>query len=163
MTERLVVDTGPLVVLARAELLHVVESLLLDIVCPVEVQRELLAGAATGCLRTLPTWLTVLELSAPLHPIANASLDAGEAAVIQLALEREISRVCLDDRKGRRAARAVGLQVTGSLGLLARAKVLGLVPEVRPLVMRLVQAGGYYHEDLVRRLLEGLGESESQG
>jgi hypothetical protein len=33
----------------------------------------------------------------------------------------------IDERKGRRAAQAVGLQVTGTLGLLGRAKSLGRV------------------------------------
>jgi predicted nucleic acid-binding protein len=53
--------------------------------------------------------------------IARAELGAGEAAVIQLALEQGIAVVAIDERKGRRAALSVGLRVTGSLGLLGRA------------------------------------------
>ena len=40
-------------------------------------------------------------------------------------LEQAIRDVCIDEWRGRRAAAAIGLQVTGSLGLLGRAKSLG--------------------------------------
>jgi len=92
------------------------------------------------------------------HPVAVAALDSGEAATIQLALERGIRRVCIDDLKGRRVALAVGLEVTGLLGLLARARALGLVDAVRPWVERLVEGGAWYDDDLIRRVLASLGE-----
>jgi len=44
----------------------------------------------------------------------------GHAAVIELALQVGVPRVVIDERRGRRAALAVGLQVTGTLGLLGR-------------------------------------------
>jgi hypothetical protein len=159
MADRLVIDTGPLVVLARSHLASLLEQLPFQFIAPRQVHEEFLAGSSRGHLEAWPGCVTVLELPSPLHPIASASLDDGEAAVIQLALEHEIAIVCIDDRKGRRAARAVGLSVTGSLGLLARAKVIGLVPAVRPLVDRITAEGAYFHPDLVRRVLADLGES----
>jgi predicted nucleic acid-binding protein len=39
--------------------------------------------------------------------VARAELGAGEAAVIQLALEQGIAVVAIDERKGRRAALSV--------------------------------------------------------
>lgn len=87
-------------------------------------------------------------------------LDAGEAAVIQLALERRVARVCIDEQKGRRAAQAVGLAVTGTLGLLGRAKQLGLISALRPWVEKAIQEGIRYDPELVRRVLEAAGEVE---
>jgi len=158
MADRLVINTGPLVTLARADLLDVVGQLPLTFVCPREVIEEIAAGVSLGYPEARPKWLVPATLAKPVDPVAQASLDLGEAAVIQLALEQGIAAVCLDDRKARRAAGAVGLKVTGSLGLLARAKTLGIVPTVRPLVIKLVRAGGFYDEELVRRILEGVGE-----
>lgn len=85
-------------------------------------------------------------------------MDEGEAAVIQLALELQVEWVCIDERKGRRAALAVGLSVVGALGLLARAKTLGLVPAVRPIIERMVGRGLWYDPALVARVLEAVGE-----
>jgi predicted nucleic acid-binding protein len=58
-------------------------------------------------------------------PFLRSAVDIGEAAVIQIALDRGIQRVAIDDRHGRRVARASGLSVTGSLGILLKAKAAG--------------------------------------
>jgi len=158
MADRLVINTSPLLVLARADLLEVVGQLPLDFICPTEVLDEIAAGVALGYPDVRPPWLTALELSRPVDLVARATLDLGEAAVIQLAVEQQVARVCLDDRKGRRAAQAVGLQVTGSLGLLVRAKQMGIIATLRPLLERMQREGAYYDEELVRRVLQGVGE-----
>ena len=69
-----------------------------------------------------------------------------------------IDTVCIDEWRGRRAATAAGLRVTGSLGLLGRAKRLGLIETVRPWLMKLDAAGIHYHPDLVARFLTAIGE-----
>jgi uncharacterized protein len=158
MADRLVVNTSPLVILARADLLEVVGKLPLTFVCPREVIQEIDAGIVLGYPDVKPEWLVSLPLSKPIDPLARASLDLGEAAVIQLALEQGIEWVCVDDRKGRRAALAVGLKVTGVLGILARARTLGLVPALRPLVDKLVAVGAFFDRELLRQILEGVGE-----
>jgi predicted nucleic acid-binding protein len=58
-------------------------------------------------------------------PFLRSAVDIGEAAVIQIALDRGIQRVAIDDRHGRRVARASGLSVTGSLDILLKAKAAG--------------------------------------
>lgn len=55
-------------------------------------------------------------------------------------------------------ALAVGLKVTGALGLLGLAKREGVISEVRPYLDRALRTGIRYHPDLVRRFLEALYE-----
>lgn len=114
--ETIVVNTGPLTTLARIDALEVAGSLPYEFVCPREVRTELDAGQAAGHVEVRPAWLSVLDLAAPLHPALVAGPDMGEAAVIQLALERGARLVCIDEWKARRAAAAAaaGLQVTGT-------------------------------------------------
>jgi uncharacterized protein len=59
---------------------------------------------------------------------------------------------------GRRAAAAVGLRVTGTLGLLGRAKVQGVVSVVRPYVDRMQMKGVWFDQELLARFLRQLGE-----
>jgi predicted nucleic acid-binding protein len=158
MAERIVINTGPLVALARAELLDVPGKLDLRFIYPPEVEQEISEGVAQGYPDARPQWVERVALSKPVDAVARATLDLGEAAVIQLALEQRIAWVCIDDRKGRRAALAVGLKVTGTLGLLARAKKLGVISSLRPLVEKLQRVGAYHDDELVRRVLEGAGE-----
>ncbi len=158
MPERLVLDTGPLITLARIDCLDIVGNLPYEFLCPEEVRRELDEGEVAGHPRVAPGWLSVLKLSSSIHPAAVFALDEGEAAVIQLALELKFGIAVIDEWKGRRAALAAGLEVTGSLGLLGQAKLRGLIPAIRPLIERAVAEGIRYHPDLVRAVLTTIGE-----
>jgi predicted nucleic acid-binding protein len=157
--EQVVINTGPLITLGRAGALAMIEQLPIRFIAPPQVAEEIGAGAAAGHPVVLPTWVEVLALTVPLAPLACQALDAGEAAVIQLALERGIPTVCIDEWRGRRAAKAVGLRVTGSLGLLGRAKQAGLIPAVRPWVERLAAAGAHYDPELLQGFLQAMSES----
>jgi predicted nucleic acid-binding protein len=158
MADLVVVDTGPLIALARVEVLDLVGRLPFQFICPREVRQELDEGSRLGYPPVHPHWLRTFALEVPPHPVSRATLDLGEAAVIELALHQGIERVCIDDWKGRRAALASGLKVTGSLGLLARAKNEGLLSAVRPLVERLSREGIWYDPKLIQRMLKELGE-----
>ncbi len=115
MNESVVINTGPLITLARIDALDIVGDMPFCFVCPQEVRDELDEGVQAGYSQISPSWLKVLPLKRNLSPLAVISLDRGEAAVIQLASEQGILRVCIDEWKGRRAALAVGLKVTGVL------------------------------------------------
>jgi predicted nucleic acid-binding protein len=106
----------------------------------------------------MPDWVSVLSLQTPLTPMTSLALEDGEAAVIQLALEQRLMRVCIDELKGRRAALSVGLQVVGSLGLLGRAKTEGLISAARQFIDQAQQGGIYYDANLVAAFLQSLGE-----
>ena len=114
MTERVVINTGPLVALARMDALEIAGLLPLEFVCPREVQAELQEGARRGHIPVAPQWLRTQVLKRPLSPATVVSLDAGEAAVIQMAIEQDIAWVCMDELKGRRAAASAGLKVVGA-------------------------------------------------
>jgi len=66
--------------------------------------------------------------------------------------------VCIDDKKGRRLALAVGLKPVGTLGLLLRAKNAGVIPEVKPYIDRLTETGAWYAPALVERILRAAKE-----
>lgn len=156
--EDLVINTGPLIALGRIDAFDLIGQLPIRFSTPRQVADEIEAGARLGHPVLVPPWVTIHSLSGAVLPLGQHVLDAGEAAVIQLALERKISDVCIDEWRGRRAALSIGLRVTGSLGLLGRAKCVGLIPAVRPWVEKLGAAGIYYHPELLAGFLSGMGE-----
>ncbi len=158
MDKRIVINTGPLIALMRIQALDLPGKLDLEILAPEEVRLELEEGAQAGHPPVRPDWLAYHRLKAPLAPMVASVLDIGEAAVIQLALEQSIVQVCIDELKGRRMALAVGLKVTGVLGLLGKAKREGIISGVKPYVDRAVQAGIRYHPELISRFLEAMDE-----
>ena len=64
-------------------------------------------------------------------------LGDGEKEVLALGLETQDPLLLLDDRDARRYARTLGLEITGTLGLLLRAKERGILNAVQPVLDRL--------------------------
>lgn len=158
MTKKIVTNTSPLLAFSKMQAFSIIGKLPFEFICPAEVESEILAGAKQGYETEIPDWLKVENLQAKLSPVAVASLDVGEAAVIQLALELEIETVCIDERKGRRAASAVGLKVVSSLGLLGKAKTLELISEIKPYIEKAKENGIFYDENLINTFLKSFGE-----
>jgi predicted nucleic acid-binding protein len=123
-------------------------------IAPVEVMEELDAGVAAGHPAVECPGLTVMRLVSPVPPSIQSALGKGEAAVIQLALEQGWRHACLDDLRGRRLAKTMGLETLGVLGLLGQAKRRGIIPALAPYAERLVAAGARYHQDLVARMIK---------
>ena len=86
--ERLVVNTGPLIALGRVDAFDIVGRLPVIFIVPKEVADEIEAGARAGYPVAIPAWATVQPLKAAIEPLGSHLLDAGEAAVIQLAITR---------------------------------------------------------------------------
>jgi uncharacterized protein len=66
------------------------------------------------------------------------NLHAGESEAITLALERRCDAIILDDKMARETAGRLGLRVIGTLGLLILAKEKGVVSEIRPLIIQMM-------------------------
>ena len=158
MNKGIVVDTSPLLAFAKMEVVEAIGELPFDFYSPEEIEKEILAGIESGFQLAIPEWLNIAALGSVVSPIAVASLDKGEASVIQLAIERSIETVCIDEIKGRRAASAVGLKVVGSLGLLGKAKSVGLIAEVKPYIQKAVANGIFYDKKLIDFFLKSIGE-----
>ncbi len=87
------------------------------------------------------------------------ALDPGEAEAIALAKEVDAGVLLIDERLGRRTARAQGIAVVGILGVLAAAKERGLIPTCAPLVAALRQADFLLSDDLCHQFLASQGEA----
>ncbi len=64
--------------------------------------------------------------------ILEASLDRGEASAIALAVKQENCLLIIDELKGRKYAEQLGLQISGTLGVLINAKVAGHLKSIKP-------------------------------
>jgi len=88
----------------------------------------------------LPSFIHVEPVAAEL-PVRflKLNLHAGESEAIALALERGIKGIILDDKQAREIADELGLKVIGTLGLLILAKRKGLLSEVRPVIVKIIE------------------------
>jgi predicted nucleic acid-binding protein len=146
-TEALVINTGPLLALISGYGdLSLLKKIYKRILVPFEVCLEIQAGGNLAFGIQEFKKASFLEKQAgPLSIIGylRNSLDLGEASVIQLALNENIQTVCIDEAVGRRVARLNGLRLTGSIGVLIRAKKIGLDFSMQEVIKKM-QANGIY-------------------
>ena len=132
-----------------------------EIIVPWEVGQELAAGHAKDAtwqeIQSLPGILHRLQGIA-VHPLLSAQIDMGEAAVIQTALDEAHDTVILDDLKARRIALTLGLQVTGTLGILVQAKEAGLLTSLSAAITTLEKRGMWIAPALAAKAIHLAGE-----
>ena len=153
-----VADASPLNYLVWIESVEVLTKLYGKVIIPPEVRNELLAPDAPSIVRgladELPNWVEVHTPGAALRDDPRwRSLDLGERAALALANQLQPSLLLIDERAGSAIARGLGLQVTGTLGVLdeaARRKLISLADAID----RLKQTSFRYPKAIVARLLE---------
>ena len=141
-------NTSPLIALARAGRLDLLQAIHGEIIVPDAVFNEItVAGAGEPGAHEVATMSWIKRQPALNRQLVNAlglDLDAGEAEAIALAMECQADLILLDERMGRHAAQRMGLKVTGTLGILIAAKDRGLLASVRPLLDALRADAGFW-------------------
>jgi predicted nucleic acid-binding protein len=95
-------------------------------------------------------WLDIQPHEVVLQPFLQNSLDRGEASVIQTAMNLDAPLVCIDEAAGRRVARLCGMTLTGSIGVLLKAKSLGYPVSMADAIARMRSHGIWLSESVVR-------------
>ena len=73
---------------------------------------------------------------------------------------RDRATAILDDGAARRCARALGVRILGTLGLVVRAKREGHIESAAEVLRRMVRAGFSVRDDVVRTALRELAKEE---
>ena len=161
-TSGIVINTSPLIaIVAAMGGFNVLQSLYTNVIVPFEVSQEILIGGTTGLSVTefqADFWLKKQSVPVNISPILLNSLDIGEASVIQLALNKNISTVCIDEAVGRRIARLSGLAVTGSIGILLRAKKEGYPLSVKTAIEKMLNHNIRLSQRVIDFALKEAGE-----
>ena len=156
-------NATPILSLLKIEQLHLLQLLYDTLIVPTAVWQEVEAGKDKPFyvdLATLP-WVdiqTVQNLAAVGY---LTDLDRGEAEVIVLAREIRADLVIIDETLGRQYAQHFGLPLTGTLGILLRAKQAGHISEIKPLLQMLQKQGVWISTRVLQDVLELAKESEA--
>ena len=85
-------------------------------------------------------------------------LHAGEVEVMILAGELQADLVILDDGLARRHAKYLNLNLTGTIGVLLKAKQENVIEQLRPVLGELLERGFYLSDQVCAEVLELAGE-----
>ncbi|WP_347989242.1 DUF3368 domain-containing protein [Methylomonas sp. AM2-LC] len=92
------------------------------------------------------------------HTSILLELDKGEKHTLDMACQYQADWVIIDEKIGRNMAEYLGLNVTGTLGILLKAKQQGLIISFLDNVKAMQAQGIYYQESLIRKLAKSVEE-----
>lgn len=161
MSEVWIANASPVIVLAKAGYLNLLKDLPSELVLPEAVVVEILAGPESDPSRQAIEhgWGYRNHPSKIPPQLLEWGLGAGETAVLALALERAPATAILDDAVARACAKAFGIPLLGTLGVILRAKKRGLVSDAAEVLRKLRSVGLHLDDRTIRLALGRFGEA----
>lgn len=155
MAEPPVVNASPLIVLARAHRLDLLQILGDRVLVPEAVVDEVTVHSdeAARALESEARWIKWIPSVPVPEAISAWDLGRGESAVLSWALSRPGTIAVIDDFAARKCAQVLQIPMKGTLGLILLAKARGQIPAARPVVQELRRAGLYLSDELIAQVL----------
>jgi predicted nucleic acid-binding protein len=151
MPDVIVSDTSCLILFYKIGELELLKNVFGNILVTETVSKEF--------KKELPEWVEIVSLQSNLHKGLSTVLDPGEATSIALAAEHDNSLLIIDEVKGRKVAREMGVQITGTLGVLIAAKEKGYIKAVKPIIKKMEKTNFRVSEALLQKVLERVHEA----
>lgn len=108
---------------------------------------------------TLPKWISIQNpVNKKYQQLLEAKVDKGEASAIALAFELQNCLLILDDLKARNLADELGIEITGTFGVILEAKLSGIIKSVNPILNKIKQTDFRLSQKLEERVLIKAGE-----
>lgn len=142
-------NTSPILNLAIVDQLELLHRQFGEIVIPSAVLEELKVDEERPGSQAIREafssgWIQTQEASnKPLVQLLKQTLDRGEAEAIALGIEINADWTLLDEREGRKVAKSLGVKVVGILGILLRAKQVGELESLQPVLDELINKAGF--------------------
>ncbi len=158
-----IVNASPLILLGKINRLDLLEMLCPSFVIPYPVSLEILAGPD---LDPAKKWIQSAQVCTRVVPIDTIpdeilawDLGAGETAVLALASTRPGDICVLDDLAARNCAEVFQIPALGTVGILLKAKLAGLLPRLQPEIENLLAAGSLLASSVIQKALTLAGEN----
>lgn len=158
---KIVSNTTPIISLLKIGKLSILKDLYKSIIIPKEVFNEIENGKNKSYYINLLEieWIEIKEIKDKKSLSYFLDLDKGEAETIILANEINADLVIIDEKLARYHAKHANLKVTGTLGVLLKAKRKGKIKNIKTLLNELKEKGIWLNDKLVERVLKLANEN----
>jgi predicted nucleic acid-binding protein len=151
MPRTIISDTSCLIVLTNIGELDLLHKTYGTIITTFEI--------ATEYGQALPPWIEVKAAADKnLQSVLELQIDKGEASAIALAIETSDCTIILDDYAARRVAEKLGLEITGTLGVIIKAKLKGIITSIKPFLSKIKETDFRLTPELEQLALNQAGE-----
>jgi len=152
-------NTTPIIALSSINQLDLLPALFNEIYVVEEVVEECAEGGEIIVPDlTQLDWLNLVKSVDGDSNLMLMTLDKGEKHTLNMALKMKANYVILDEKMGRNLAEYMGLSVTGTLGVLLKAKQQGKIASFSECARAMQEQGIYYNTKLLKRLALQIGE-----
>ena len=159
---KVVCNSSPLIHLAKVGKLELLRDYCTEISIPEAVYRECVVdGKDREDAKRIEnaSWIRVVGIkNIDLKKALNTVLDDGESEAIVLALQESADLIILDDYEARELARTYGLKITGTIGLLIKARHEGDISSIGEMLKKLRMTGFWLSDDLYTKIRRDGGE-----
>ena len=132
MPKIIIADTSCFIILTKINELELLHQVYAEITTTVEILSEF--GAP------LPDWIKIKSVGdKQTQQLLEMQIDKGESSAIALALETHDPTVIIDDFKARKVAERLGIKTTGTIGVIVKAKLKGIIPLIKPILKKIKQ------------------------
>ncbi|NJO88478.1 MAG: DUF3368 domain-containing protein [Chloroflexia bacterium] len=108
----------------------------------------------------LPDWVKIIPVDDKKYlEILSIQIDLGEASAIALAMELDNPLLILDDLKARILAKKLNLKITGTLGIINKAKQVGAIDKIKPIIDKLLLTNFRVSQNIIDELLKNNNET----
>ncbi len=129
---KIISNSTPLIILSKIGELEILKNLYEEIIIPQAVFEEV--TIKSDAIKNL-SWIKILEVQDKSNrKIYQAKLHEGEVEVMMLAKEISADLLIIDDNAAKKFAKFLGFTVTGTLGILLKAKSEKIISEVKPIL-----------------------------
>ena len=157
---KVVSNTTPIISLLKLSQLDILKKLYSEISIPFAVFQEIEAGKNKVYYQDLSKidWINIVNIQDKQALKYFLDLDDGESEAIILATEKGADLIIIDEKLGRFHAKHADLKVTGTIGILIKAKNQGIISELKPLLYELTEKDVWISEKLIGEILKQVGE-----
>ncbi len=154
MPKVVISDTSTLILFHKIEHLDLLEKVYEKLITTPEIVEEF------G--EELPNWITIQSVTDKKYQdFLETQVDLGEASAIALAKELDDTLLLLDDLKARKLAIRLNFKITGTLGIIHKAKQMKIIRKVKPLNDLLLKTDFRISDKIVEEILTMNDENAS--
>jgi len=153
---KVVSNTTPLISLSKISKIELLKLIYQEIIIPEGVVEEYERGKNKKFYRDISKfdWIKVKKVENEKTFEFLLDLDKGEAESIVLAKNIKADLLIIDELRGREFARLKGLTITGTVGVLLKAKEKKLIQTALPFVYELKEKGIWINDNLIQYVKE---------
>ncbi|MCD4772326.1 MAG: DUF3368 domain-containing protein [Bacteroidales bacterium] len=153
---KIISNTTPILSLLKIDKLELLKEIYGMVIIPRAVFQEIEKGKDKPYYQNLSlvNWIRIEKIKNKESRTYFFDLDDGEAEVLILANEQNADLVILDETMGRRYAKRLDINLTGTVGILLKAKEKGLIKSIRELLDELTEKGTWLNPKLISKAIE---------